>query len=453
MRSASRSAHPWGFTLVELLVVITIILLVSVATLPAVLPALGQRRVAEAARILQAGIVGGHDAAIHANAPRGFRLIPDPTLPTGTLGYNRIIPIEPAPDYSEGRVSIFSDTSQAISTAALNTNNWPVPGTSNAPVGFLILWQAVNSTSGYTNSPTSWYWNVRVGDRVQIGNNGRTYTIIGPQNIPYGNVNNPPNPDGFVNIGNPGTLPAADPEGKGTNPEYLFLVNGVDDDADGFIDPQWDGVDNNLNGLTDLINDTNEYEAEKWLSDVVTNPLISVPYNITRRPVPVQGAREVTLPGGTVIDATTVFGTAERSRLPVDLATNYVDVLIQPNGQVVPTTLYSAPSAYGIAAAFYHFWITDREDVHEPLFGINATTGAPTANPNTGGLNPPAVNVLPMPVGTLNYTNTTVLRGERRLVTLFTRSGNIVTNTIETFDVTDPGAPFYAAESGVREAK
>jgi prepilin-type N-terminal cleavage/methylation domain-containing protein len=463
MRSGARSGRPGGFTLVELLVVITIILLVSAATLPTVLPALSQRRVGEAARILQAAIVGAHDAAIHNNRPAGIRLLGDPTLPAGTLGSNRLVAIEQAPDYTEGRVSVHSNPSQALSTKAAPTDNWPDPlaATLSAPVGYLILWQSVYNAGGtILNSPTSWYWNIRVGDKVQIGGTGRTYTVIGPMVIPIGNgdVANkiPPNPEGFVNVGGPGSSPPADPAGLGTFPEFLYLVNGQDDDNDGWIDPQWDGVNNDLANGTDFINDANEFEREKWLTDVVNNPIASAPYSIARRPVPTQGAREVMLPSGVVIDMTTgLSAVAERSILPIDPYNGTVDVMIQPNGQVIPTTLYGVPTAFGLGAAFYHFWIADREDVHAPgeVWGYG-TGGAPNPNPKAAAT-PPQVFQLPMPQGTPGYapTNPVFLTGERRLLTLFTRTGNLVTNSIENFDVTDVNRPFYEPQAGVREAK
>src|SRR5437763_1428768 len=99
-----RSPRRFGFTLIELLVVITIIVLVSAVTLPVVLPALNHRQVGEAARILQAALVGARDAAIRANAPRGIRLLPDPLFngTTTTLAYNRFIPIEVPGNYTTG---------------------------------------------------------------------------------------------------------------------------------------------------------------------------------------------------------------------------------------------------------------------------------------------------------------------------------------------------------------
>src|SRR5208283_3702700 len=62
-------------------------------------------------------------------------------------------------------------------------------------------------------------------------------------------------------------------------PDYLFLVNGVDDNQDGYIDDGFDGIDNDGNGVID---DALEWEAERWTGAAVQN----APYAITRRPAP-----------------------------------------------------------------------------------------------------------------------------------------------------------------------
>ena len=55
------------------------------------------------------GLVQARAAAVGANAPRGIRLLPDPTYANSAsiLAYNRWVPIEPGPDYSNGNVVVW----------------------------------------------------------------------------------------------------------------------------------------------------------------------------------------------------------------------------------------------------------------------------------------------------------------------------------------------------------
>src|SRR5271157_317632 len=112
-----RRAGRRGFTLIELLVAMLIILLVSAVVLPTVIPAISHRQVSEAARILQGALAGARDTAINTNSPAGIRLLPDPVFnginpstgtldPTRILAANRYIPIQLAPDYSEGMAMV-----------------------------------------------------------------------------------------------------------------------------------------------------------------------------------------------------------------------------------------------------------------------------------------------------------------------------------------------------------
>jgi prepilin-type N-terminal cleavage/methylation domain-containing protein len=85
---SSRTTSYQGFTLVEMLVVMVIILIISALALPTVISALSHRQVSETARILHAALAGARDAAIRNNAPSGIRLLPDPVFhvvnaPTG----------------------------------------------------------------------------------------------------------------------------------------------------------------------------------------------------------------------------------------------------------------------------------------------------------------------------------------------------------------------------------
>ncbi len=115
-----------AFTLVEILIVILIVGIIAVAVLPPVTSAIRHRQVSEAARLLQGGLVGARDRAIQTGRPAGIRFLPDPAcmvrtpnggldfhrLPNGQIDpayplyYNRWIPIEEAPPYREGRISL-----------------------------------------------------------------------------------------------------------------------------------------------------------------------------------------------------------------------------------------------------------------------------------------------------------------------------------------------------------
>ncbi len=484
-RRRRRQAGRRGFTLIELLVVMLIILLVSAVVLPTLIPAISHRQASEAARILQGALAGARDTAINNNAPAGIRLLPDPVLnginpvanppfttvpnqldPSRILASNRYIPIQLAPDYSEGTASVIRDTvSPFLQAAPLPYGgggfliNYPIPPSGVGPLMVEECPVYLNPTTGtwLPTSPTSWFWNIRVGDRIQLGAASQTYIVVGPMAQA--------NPELFVNIGLPGSevanfvLNRSYPDGATHTVEYLLLVNGKDDNLNGYVDDGWDGIDNNNNGSVD---EPAEWEAETWTGSLVNPPALPAPFNnlnltgmlnlsysITRRPVVSPGARETPLPSNVVVDLTTwnpgfynttapyntygVTWVAERSRLPVDSTTGYVDILLNPNGTVVPTTVYSSPTSFGMGSSFYHFWLAERGDLYDPV-----------ATPGVAYLLPQVQNV-DTPAGETRF-----LKGERRLVTLFTRTGAINTNQVETFDGNNPSLPFLLPQQGVR---
>ncbi len=497
-RSNARRRSPArrsGFTLVELLVVILIILLVSAAALPVVIPAVSHRQVSEAARILQGALVGAHDSAIHNGAPAGIRLLPDPSFngidPTYNslnmslpLACNRIIPIDPAPDYSEGMVSIILDPANGTPYPFAAALGMPYPNlmtnTLNGTLTNAVLMVEecpINTVTGLPNEPTSWFWNVRIGETIQIGNSGDLYTVVGPMAIQP----NAGNTDLFVNDGAPGSTPQVQrtypTAGGGTvtvQVEYLFLVNRQDDaPQDGFVDNLWNGLafstqSNNGNSLTEL---WTEYEAEAWLgalsslqpalvNGVVTpGPGVNLSYTINRRPVPSARGREIQLPSNVVIDLTSWGTTLERSRLPAQAfnqSTGSVDILVYPNGQVVPTMNYSTPASVGLSGPFFHFWLAERTDV-----------AAINVNPSTGNYVPlvPGQNVY-LPVGNIQQIPGQAqtpfpgprIKGEYRLVSVFTRNGQVTTNDNVLFDnplapqngqTYNASLPFLQAQQGI----
>jgi prepilin-type N-terminal cleavage/methylation domain-containing protein len=444
-----------GFTLPEILVVVLIVGIVTVLTIGVIYPTFSHRQVSEAGRILQGSLVGARDDAIHLNRASGIRLLPDPAFPINyingqvnpyaILAFNRIVPIQAAPDYSEGMVSVFPG------------KTYPAAVTNAAGVGpalpTLILEAAPVAPNGSPNPPTSWMWNIRVGDRVQLNGAGAWYTVIGPLVVPAGGATvidcatNKPifvgNSEMFVNTGAPGCPSAYQPGGVPT--EYLVLVDGVDDNRNGWIDEGWDGVDNNGDGQVD--EPAEWVETEAW-QGAAARGLASVPYVVKRRPMPSAAAREVALPSHMVIDATTVMMTRERSRLPVNPYTGYVDVVINPDGTVVPQTIYSTPASVGMDGAFYHFWLADRAD----LADVALTPPPPGSPPGTPPGPPPVpieagqlLHYLPIakPAGADASYALPTLKGGYALLTLFSRSGQITVTETPAFD-----DPIAAAAAG-----
>lgn len=443
-----------GFTLVELLVVVTIIGLITVVSLPVVLPAYNHREVSGAGRILQGAIVGARDRAIHLDRPCGLRLLPDPAFPlthvngqldpAAILAYNRIVPLESAPDYTEGRccavprAALIPGGSFPIAIAPNLSFTWASPPTL-AAAALVLVESPFDPATGAPNAPTSWFWNIRVGDRVQLNGAGDWYTVIGPMTDAPGSGSNS---EMFVNVGKPaplGNYANILPAINGQPVEYLLLVNSVDDNRNGFPDEGFDGCDNNNNGLVDL-DDRLEWvyntvtlpttpptvlifgESESWLGSVASRGAVNVPYTIRRRPAPSQGAREVALPSSMVIDATTWGTSRERSRLPVNPFTGYVDILIRPDGTVLPASIYSSPSSFGMDSAFFHFWLAERQDLAAPgAAGLPASApyALPIANPGTGSNS----TALPGPY----------LKGEYSVLSLSARSGNLAVNQAPPF--------------------
>jgi prepilin-type N-terminal cleavage/methylation domain-containing protein len=452
----SRTTSYRAFTLIEMLVVIVIILLVSAVALPTVLSALSHRQVGESARLLQAALAGARDAAIRNNSPSGIRLLPDPLfngvnpatgqLDSGSiLAANRLIPIEPAPAYHEGLVTIdyeFGVFPLKIPYPGAGGGIYPLAG--SGP-NVLLLQESGYNPNEYPalpNAPTSWFWNIRAGDRLQINNAGPWYTVVGPMNV----TGAAGNPELFVNVGAPGTQsPLRAVYANGDQivlyyPEFLLLVNGVDDNNNGWTDEGWDGIDNNGDGSVDELA---EWESEVWTgaSASLLQNITNMPYVVRRRPAPSPNAREIAFPSQVVVDLTTWNSTRERSRLPVNRYAGYVDILVNPDGSVVPTTIYSTPALFGLSSAFFHFWLAERSDLATPR---TSSTTAP---------------LLPLPAGLASTLfNGLELKGEYRLVTLFSRTGHITTNDNATFDnpaspamgsAYNPNLPFLAAQQGV----
>lgn len=313
----------------ELLVVMVIILGVSVLVIPTVIHAIGSRRVDASAQLLQGALVGARDQAINANAPAGVRFLPNPANPNLLT---TIVPLEIPPRYTEGLVNTFPSEIYSSAVTAWK----PCLVLEEMP----IYWHQdplTNVWQPLPNPPTSWGMNIRAGDQVQIGVS-HAFTVCGPI---------VPSDESFVSgrLQRVYTAPDGVTTYKG-EPEYLQLVNGLDDNHDGFVDNGWDGIDNDGNGIID---DLPEWEAESWGS---LGPQINSPYTIIRRPVPGNAAPTVLSAGVDV----------SQSTLPMASQSGSIDVMVRPDGLVELTSLYAAPSAVGLSQAQMRFWLGTQED-------------------------------------------------------------------------------------------
>ena len=367
-----------GFTLIELLVVIAIIALVSALALPAVLWSMRDASLTSGAAQVQAKLEQTRDLAL-ANGTAGVRLVLDPAFtpnrltdgtldPSQPLAYNRIVPLVQPPIYREGR-------------ARVRTEGWPVGFT--PLLGRLVLEESMFDGEPYTaagvlhpeghrSNPTTWWWNVRVGDLVTY--RSHVYTVCGPLSIPIG----PDNPHGFVNVGVPGSVSPLDraEDGRPRPAEWLYLTNRIDDNGDGIVDSGWNGIDDDLNGYID---EDAEWEAERWVNIPITGSLAQ-PYEVKRRPYPAR-AGELQLPAAVVIGASTwagmlipdpadaskqIYLSPQRSRLTVDPYTGTVDLMFDSSGRVSSTSLHGQPVALPFGMDSLHLWLANRADVVTP---------------------------------------------------------------------------------------
>ncbi|WP_198000795.1 pilus assembly FimT family protein [Gimesia fumaroli] len=92
-----------GFTLVELLVVISILAILVVMTVTSINFAISTDLTRSASRQVQSYLAGARDRAIYAKEPRGVRFILDPNNPTAVTS---MVYIAPSPDWTQGVIRL-----------------------------------------------------------------------------------------------------------------------------------------------------------------------------------------------------------------------------------------------------------------------------------------------------------------------------------------------------------
>lgn len=444
-----------GLTLLELLIVMAIILLVSVATIPVALGVFGEQEVSGAASTVHAMFSLTRDTAVRNGRPVGIRLIPDPDLAGSISGgdyrmaSNRMLELQVPPDYTQGRAGKLTGHGlpelDGITWQLVAHPTIPTMGNTFLVRRIAVVESKLEGESSFAlpapplvpTDLTSWYGNIRQGERIRFDTTRQDYIVAGPffRNVPQ---SGPPARADYLNserfVYGPTCsfstapvlawipslpFPASAPANRR---EILFVVNGRDDDGDGYVDEEFDGIDNNNDGLIDpgyngvdddgdgLIDEMDEllfnrvggvanynpffaeYEEEVFIGAPVDGVQYASSYAITRRPIPSPDSREVQLPGNTVIDLTTsVFpligaGPSERSVVPIDPLSGYVEFIIYPNGRVAPSS-YAGNYTYLADFPAYYLWIAEREDVRDVLWGVD-TNNYPNPNPAAGNSDP-----------------------------------------------------------------
>ena len=382
-----------AFTLVEMLVAITILVILTTITITTVNVSMDADRIRTGARQIQSYLEGARDRAIYAQQPRGVRMI----LDNQNEDANGNGVLDAGEDANGNGVLDTPDTSTVSSLVYI--------GPPASIEGELFI-----DTSGRgvyqdtTDNPINWGDYARrrllnVGTRIQIpADTGLWYTII--------------------------------------------AFHTEDLNNNGNLDPGED-----LNGNTSL--DTNDLTLQSAvlakrhvdlrgdvnLSLVVGgfSPGDPIPYKLELEPAVLPNQEPVLLPRGIVVDLD--FG-----KYPTSWTTGgQLDVLFSPRGVV------TGPIA---ATGLIHFLLADQQDTIRNLPAVNLDTDGNSV---------------------LDEYEQSI--GDKRVVTLFTRTGHISTTTVYpnedtnfngTLDtgedlnsngILDIQNPFYYAETGEEDSE
>lgn len=114
-----RQKHLTGFTLVEMLVVISVIILISVVTVPLITPFLKAQRISKGARIIQASALAARTMAI--NSRRTRQLVFDSTYSKLSITDENSNLLEKE-DYLPGTIEFVTGTGWTAGTSTVSFN-------------------------------------------------------------------------------------------------------------------------------------------------------------------------------------------------------------------------------------------------------------------------------------------------------------------------------------------
>ncbi len=159
--------HPAGFTLVELMVVVGLLLLIAAMTVSAVNLTISGDKVRAGARQVQSYLAGARDRAIFSKEPRGVRFLLDPT---NNRTVSSMVFIGPTDDWTQGTIQL----------ERLDVDN---DGVADTPGGQAYVVRGFDNESSSQKYPTGWKdlydrGLLMDGARIRIpADDGTWYTI------------------------------------------------------------------------------------------------------------------------------------------------------------------------------------------------------------------------------------------------------------------------------------
>lgn len=404
-RSANRrktSRRLLGFTLIELMVVVAIMVLIASMTIVAVNLSINNDKVRAGARQVQSYLAGARDRAIYSKAPRGVRFLLDPT---NNRTVSSMVYIAPTDPWKQGTIQLERLDANNDGSA----DNYNAMTTPNPPAVVVRGFDNEVTSSGY--EPTEWVnlYNQGLltdGMRIRIpaDDDGTWYTITNTASLasvsaPGSGGPNPPRlrlTTNYLRSGNTdGASVSAFNPGTGPTTYLLELPPTVMANQDPVLLPR--GCVVHLDRCTTVNSTTNNLE-QSAAGTPASNRGDKLP-DSWKRP--------------------TVAAPPDPSGFDYN---NRMDVLFSPRGVVI-----------GQAAqrGIIHFYICDQKDADTDRQYWASPSSYPTQSaPELG----PWTTYAPDP---------TYERGDKVILSLFTRTGAISTHNI--FSNSDP---FKNAETG-----
>jgi prepilin-type N-terminal cleavage/methylation domain-containing protein len=376
-----------GFTLIELMVVIGIVLLIAVMTASAINLTVNGDKVRAASRQVQSYLAGARDRAIYSKSPRGVRFLLDPT---NNRTVSSMVYIAPTDDWTQGSIDVEWFNGQVIAVRGFDNFS-----AINNPTGWLNLYQQGLLRNG-----------LRI--RIPNDNTGEWYTIDTSQMaITSPDGSDGPNPPVLLlttafgktpTITNAGNLTPAFQQGQGPSTYLLELPPSVLPNQEPVLLPK--GAVIHL--------------------DRCSSPTTSLEQPSS--PPPAWWVRADKLPSAwkraSTADPLSIWVTPDPSGFDY---TSQMDVMFSPRGVVI------GPAAQ---SGIIHFYIADQKDADLDRQYWGSPSSYPTSSaPEYGNWGAAAMSP--------NYE-----RGDKVILTLFTRTGAVSSHPVHPTDT------FRFAETG-----